>query len=108
MAINEAKLEAFVGRFVGDLGAVMHASTVMGDQLGLYQAMGDSEPVTAGRLAERTGLDERWLREWLSVGLALGAQAGEARLTETLNEAGFSSVRRAAETPFNIVLEARP
>jgi 2-polyprenyl-3-methyl-5-hydroxy-6-metoxy-1,4-benzoquinol methylase len=41
------------------------------------------------------------------VGLALGAQAGEARLTEVLNSAGFSRVRRAAETPFNIVLEAR-
>ena len=38
---------------------------------------------------------------------ALGAQAGEARLTELLHDAGFGSVRRAAETPFNIVLEAR-
>ncbi|EWY41661.1 SAM-dependent methyltransferase PhcB [Skermanella stibiiresistens SB22] len=42
------------------------------------------------------------------VGLALGAQAGEARLTEILTRAGFGSVRRAAETPFNIVLEAKP
>jgi len=41
------------------------------------------------------------------VGLALGAQAGERRLTEVLNEGGFSRVRRAAETPFNIVLEVR-
>ncbi len=41
------------------------------------------------------------------VGLALGAQAGERRLTEVLGEGGFSRVRRAAETPFNIVLEAR-
>jgi SAM-dependent methyltransferase len=39
---------------------------------------------------------------------ALGAQAGEARLTEVLNQAGFSRVRRAAATPFNLVLEARP
>ncbi len=38
---------------------------------------------------------------------ALGAQAGEARLTELLREAGFSRVRRATQTPFNIVLEAR-
>lgn len=38
---------------------------------------------------------------------ALGAQAGEARLTELLREAGFSQIRRAAETPFNIVMEAR-
>jgi SAM-dependent methyltransferase len=42
------------------------------------------------------------------VGLALGAQAGEARLREVLGQAGFTRIRRAAETPFNIVLEARP
>ena len=41
------------------------------------------------------------------VGEALGAQAGEAKLTEVLTEAGFGSVRRATEGPFNIVLEAR-
>ena len=41
------------------------------------------------------------------VGLALGAQAGEKQLTEVMNTAGFSHVRRATETPFNIVLEAR-
>jgi SAM-dependent methyltransferase len=42
------------------------------------------------------------------VGLALGAQAGEARLTEVLEEGGFTRVRRATETPFNLILEARP
>lgn len=42
------------------------------------------------------------------VGEALGAQAGEARLTAILTDAGFSSVRRATEGPFNMVLEARP
>jgi hypothetical protein len=40
------------------------------------------------------------------VGAALGAQAGEARLRETVTKAGFASLRRVAETPFNIVLEA--
>jgi SAM-dependent methyltransferase len=39
---------------------------------------------------------------------ALGAQAGQARLTELLTDAGFTRVRRAAETPFNLILEARP
>ncbi len=39
---------------------------------------------------------------------ALGAQAGEGRLAELLHEAGFSHVRRATETAFNMVLEARP
>jgi SAM-dependent methyltransferase len=42
------------------------------------------------------------------VGLGLGSQAGEARLRDVLTEAGFGQVRRAAETPFNVVLEARP
>ncbi|WP_372782220.1 methyltransferase domain-containing protein [Phenylobacterium sp.] len=42
------------------------------------------------------------------VGEALGAQAGEAKLTEVLKGAGFSQVRRATEGPFNMVLEARP
>lgn len=42
------------------------------------------------------------------VGLALGAQAGEARLGEVVREGGFTRYRRATETPFNLVLEARP
>jgi len=42
------------------------------------------------------------------VGLALGAQAGEARLSEVIKEGGFGSVRRATETPFNLILEAKP
>ena len=42
------------------------------------------------------------------VGLALGAQAGEERLRAVAEEAGFSRFRRATETPFNLVLEARP
>jgi SAM-dependent methyltransferase len=42
------------------------------------------------------------------VGLCLGAQAGEARIREVVTEAGFNRFRRATETPFNIVYEARP
>jgi len=42
------------------------------------------------------------------VGTALGAQAGEARLREVILKGGFTSVRRAIETPFNMILEARP
>lgn len=42
------------------------------------------------------------------VGLALGAQAGEKRLREVAHEAGFNHFRRANETPFNLILEARP
>jgi SAM-dependent methyltransferase len=42
------------------------------------------------------------------VGTALGAQAGETRLRDVVTAAGFTRFRRAAETPFNLVLEARP
>jgi SAM-dependent methyltransferase len=42
------------------------------------------------------------------VGTALGAQAGEKRLATVLREGGFSRVRRATATPFNMVIEARP
>jgi 2-polyprenyl-3-methyl-5-hydroxy-6-metoxy-1,4-benzoquinol methylase len=42
------------------------------------------------------------------VGLALGAQAGEKRLREVVSAAGFATFRRATQTPFNLVLEARP
>jgi hypothetical protein len=42
------------------------------------------------------------------VGTALGAQAGEKRIHEIVNSAGFNRFRRAAETPFNLVFEARP
>jgi SAM-dependent methyltransferase len=42
------------------------------------------------------------------IGAALGAQAGEAKLREVITAGGFRSVRRATETPFNMILEARP
>jgi hypothetical protein len=41
------------------------------------------------------------------VGLALGAQAGERRLRDVVMQGGFRNFRRAAETPFNMVFEAR-
>ena len=66
-AIDHARLDEFMGRFVGDLGAALSAAlVVIGDRLGLYRAMADGEPVTASELAERTGTDERYVREWLS------------------------------------------
>ena len=72
MAIDEQKLNAFMGRFVTDLGAVMHAATVVvGDQLGLYKALGNG-PSSVEDLARRTGTDPRYLREWLSAQAASG------------------------------------
>jgi hypothetical protein len=42
------------------------------------------------------------------VGAAFGAQAGEARLREAITSGGFTHFRRATQTPFNLVLEAKP
>src|ERR1700759_5154258 len=83
--INEDKLNEFMGRFVGDLGAALSAAlVVIGDRLGLYRAMADGSPLTPEELAERTGTDARYVREWLSNQAAGGYvtyQAGRFRLT---------------------------
>ncbi|MGN6209386.1 class I SAM-dependent methyltransferase [Asticcacaulis sp.] len=61
------KLDALVGRMVGELGAAVTGATVLlGDQLGIYKAMADGVPVTPESLARKTGYKERYLREWLS------------------------------------------
>ncbi|GAS98461.1 methylase [Mycolicibacterium canariasense] len=66
MAIDEDKLQAFLGRAIGDLGAAMSAALVLiGDELGLYRALTQSR-CTAGELAAGTGTDERYVREWLA------------------------------------------
>ncbi len=71
--VDQAKLDEFMGRFVGDLGAALSAAlVVIGDRLGLYRAMADGEPVGPDELAERTGTDPRYVREWLSNQAASG------------------------------------
>lgn len=64
--IDEDKLGAFMGKVVGELGALISAPlVVLGDKLGLYKAMADGTPVTSPELARRTGTNERYVREWL-------------------------------------------
>ncbi len=138
------KLNSFLGRFVGDLGAAVPTGmVVIGEKLGLYKALA-AEPMTSSELAEKTKTDELYDREWLSSQAAGGyitydekthkfslteeqaftlanedspaylpgafqlAQSGEKRIREVVSTAGFSRFRRATETPFNIVYEARP
>jgi SAM-dependent methyltransferase len=65
--IDQAKLDEFMGRVVGELGAAVSSALVaLGDRLGLYRAMAGGNPVSAEELAERTGTDARYVREWLS------------------------------------------
>jgi SAM-dependent methyltransferase len=71
--VDESKLMAFVGKVIGDWGALTSAPlVVIGDQLGLYRAMADGQPVTAAKLAGRTGTVERYVREWLAAQAASG------------------------------------
>ncbi len=78
--IDEAKLEAFVGHVATELGAAVNAALVLiGDQLGLFRAMADSQPVSSEELAARTGTQERYVREWLAAQAASGfLEYGEA------------------------------
>jgi len=65
-ALDMDKLNAFIGQFVGDLGAAVHAGmVVIGEKLGLYRALA-AGPMTPTELAAQTHTDERYLREWLS------------------------------------------
>jgi SAM-dependent methyltransferase len=66
MAIDQAKLDRFLERFVADLGAVLAApNVVLGDRLGLYKALAATGPATPAELAARTGTHERYVTEWL-------------------------------------------
>ena len=66
-AIDEARLEAFMGKAVGDMGAVISAPLmVIGEKLGLYRAMAGAGPLSSREVAERSGAAERSVREWLA------------------------------------------
>ena len=65
MAVDETKLNEFLGKAVGDLGAAMSATLILvGDRLGLYRELAKGA-MTSAELAQRTGTDERYVREWL-------------------------------------------
>jgi hypothetical protein len=65
--VDQEALGELLGRVIGDAGgALMLPLALLGDRLGLFSALASAEkPVTARELAERTGLSERYLREWL-------------------------------------------
>ncbi len=65
-SIDEGKLEAFMGQAVTDMGAVISAPLfVIGEKLGLYKAMAGAGPLSSEQVAERAGVAERSVREWL-------------------------------------------
>ena len=71
--MDQSRVEGFVHKALGDLGSALTASlVVIGDKLGLYQAMADAGPLTPAELAARTGTVERCVREWLAAQAAAG------------------------------------
>jgi len=72
-AFDPAKLDAFMGKAVTDLGAALHAALiVIGDKLGLFKAMAGAGPMTSADLAAKTKTTERYVREWLNANAASG------------------------------------
>lgn len=70
---DEARLQAFVGRAVVDMGAAISGLLLhLGDRLGLYKAMAGAGPITSATLSQRTGTEERYVREWLANQVAGG------------------------------------
>src|SRR6185437_10631141 len=88
-AIDMNKLNAFIGQFVTDLGAAVHAGmVVIGEKLGLYKALA-GDPMSSAQLAARTKTDERYLREWL----ASQAAGGYITYDETNDKFSLSEVQ---------------
>jgi SAM-dependent methyltransferase len=73
VAIDGEKLEKFVFRAVDEVGATLGAALVVrGDKLGLYRALAGAGGLTPVELARRTGVSERYVREWLNAQAAGG------------------------------------
>ncbi|MCW5633029.1 MAG: methyltransferase domain-containing protein [Rubrivivax sp.] len=71
--MDQAKLQEFMGKLVTDFGgAALAANVILGDELGLYRAMADNEPVTPEQLSAKTKCNARLVREWLSAQAAAG------------------------------------
>jgi len=72
--LDQAKLGALAGKVLGDTaGALGVLLSYIGDQTGVYRALEEAGPCTAGQLADKCGLNERYLLEWLCRRLRHGA-----------------------------------
>ena len=97
------KLNAFVGKMLGDLGAVASAALVIiGDKLGLYRELQKGDALTSQELAARTNTAERYVREWLANQAASGylAYDAESQRFSLPPEQGFMLADEAS--PLNV------
>src|SRR2546425_13301558 len=78
-AVDQAKMEAFVGKVLGDTSAALTTTlAVIGDRLGLFKDLAAHGPATSAELATRAGINERYAREWLGGGGAAGDPENDA------------------------------
>ena len=69
----DERRDVLAERLFGSLNATFDLAAVyLGDRLGLYRALADAGPSTSGELSARTGLVERYVREWLEHGAVTG------------------------------------
>ncbi len=74
--LDPEKLKDYAKLVFGALGGAMTSAMIyLGDRLGLYRALAGGTPLTSEELARKTGLSERWLREWLHAQGAAGVLA---------------------------------
>lgn len=72
-AVDPKKLDEFIGKVVGNVGAAMSSIlVVLGDALGLYKTLRDEGPLLPEELAKKSGIAERYAREWLNAQAAAG------------------------------------
>src|SRR5580693_9338860 len=65
--VDDSKLHQFMGQILSDLGGAASVALVrIGDALGLYKTLHERGPVTVAELAAEAGVNQRYLREWLS------------------------------------------
>ena len=73
MAATATKIDQFLGKMLGDIGAAFSGVLVLiGDKLGLYKSLAEHGPLSADEVAKRTNTAERYVREWLAAQAAAG------------------------------------
>jgi SAM-dependent methyltransferase len=98
--IDSTKLDALLGKMVGDMGAAAVAPLViLGDRLGLYAALAKGGPMTTAALAESTGTAERYIREWCAAQAASGYIDLDAATGEFLMSPEQQAVFADPESP---------
>lgn len=101
--LDFAKAKQVAQSVMNDVGSVMHGMlSYIGDRVGLFKAMMGAGPLTAARLAAKTGLSERYVREWLSAMAAAGYVEFDAGAHTYLLTPEYAAALADEESPFFI------